>query len=235
MLSKQKIAKWFIACLLFSTQSQAENLWSDFSITALKGSNYQVGDNDRTVLTLEHASGNSWGDSFLFVDRLESDDGFTETYGELTLRYALFNSDDSLLSGVYLAGSTEIGDGFSNYLYGIGLDIAVPHFNYFQANFYLRNNEFARRSEQLTLVYGVPLGPLYFDGFIDIASATTDDFGNAQKRQINFTSQLKYDLAPHFELSNKLFVGIEYVYWNNKFGIDGVDERNVNLLLKWHF
>jgi nucleoside-specific outer membrane channel protein Tsx len=56
--------------LLFSAASHAAN-WSDFSLSYLNGSNYQVGDNDRRILTLEHAAGLTWGNTFTFVDRLE--------------------------------------------------------------------------------------------------------------------------------------------------------------------
>ncbi|MFT5852739.1 MAG: hypothetical protein ACI87J_002718, partial [Colwellia sp.] len=51
----------------------------------------------------------------------------------------------------------------------------------------------------------------------------------------NFTSQLKYNLASILDLDTKLYVGVEYAYWVNKFGIDGVDENNINLLVKYHF
>jgi len=34
---------------------------------------------------------------------------------------------------------------------------------------------------------------------------------------------------------NKLYVGVEYVMWTNKFHVDGVDEENANLLIKAHF
>ena len=52
---------------------------------------------------------------------------------------------------------------------------------------------------------------------------------------MNLTSQLKYNLAEHLNLKTNFFVGFEYVYWQNKFGIDGVDEKNLNLLAKYHF
>jgi len=32
-----------------------------------------------------------------------------------------------------------------------------------------------------------------------------------------------------------LYGGIEYSYWNDKFGIDGVDERNVSALIQMKF
>lgn len=219
------------ACLLLPQFSaNADTLWSDFSLTLLKGDNYQVGDNERTVATFEYASGHNWGDSFFFMDRLESDNGDTETYAEWSPRIKLSNTKLGFVENLYFAGTVEIGDGFTNYLYGVGTDFKIPGFDFFKANAYIRNNDGIDNGSQVTLSWGVPVGPLYYDGFIDYASSTDDT-----ETHMNFTSQLKYDLAPTFNLKTKLFVGIEYVYWNNKFGIDGVDERNVNALVKYHF
>jgi len=108
--------------------------------------------------------------------------------------------------------------------------VKIPGFDFFQANVYHRNNEIGDNNYQTTLVWGLPLGPLYFDGFIDYASSN-DELSTS----FNMTSQLKYDVAPQLGLTSKLYLGVEYVYWNNKFGVQGVDERNVNLLVKYHF
>ena len=35
--------------------------------------------------------------------------------------------------------------------------------------------------------------------------------------------------------SNKFFLGVEYQYWHNKFGIDGVTESVPQLQAKWVF
>ncbi|WP_417682735.1 ion channel protein Tsx [Pseudidiomarina aquimaris] len=226
------LAAAMVAVVGFAPSAQAEMLWQDVSLTYLNGSNYEVGDSDRQVLTFEHAAGHSWGDSFLFVDRLDSDDGFTETYAELSPRLNVINfSDDSFFSGVYVATTWEIGDGFDNYLVGLGTDLRLPGFDFFQLNGYRRSNEFYESNYQLTAAWGLPLGgDFYYDGFLDWSSAST---GHAA--EMNFTSQLKYNLGPALGYSNRFYVGVEYAHWNNKFGIDGVDERNLNLLLKVHF
>lgn len=226
--------------LLFSAASHAAN-WSDFSLSYLNGSNYQVGDNDRQILTLEHAAGLSWGNTFTFVDRLEYDDGTNETYGEIGARYKLKNVHYSFVKTLYLAGQVEMGtrsnpDGtgssFTNYLFGIGSDLTVPGFNFFQLNLYARNNERTDDNYQATFVWSIPLGPLDYGGFLDWASAPDQ----TRSTSFNLTSQLTYDIAPHIGLTDgKLKLGIEYVYWTNKFGLAFADERNVNLLVKYHF
>jgi len=212
------------------TSVNAKTLWSDYSVTYLNGNNYEVGDSDREVVTFEFAAGTTWGDSFMFFDRLKSADGGLETYGEFSPRIKI-KELDGFVKALYVAPSVEIGEGFTNYLYGVGADLAMPGFTYFQANAYFRNNDFGDNSEQLTLVWGLPIGPLWYDGFMDYATSK----GGDSKAQMNLTSQLKYDIAPHIGYDSKFYVGIEYVFWNNKFGIDGVDERNVNLLAKFHF
>ena len=217
-------------CSLLATTVSAKTVWSDFSVTYLNGSNYEVGDSDRQVMTLEHAAGTSWGDSFMFFDHLVSDNDDTETYGEFSPRIRLTKLDNSFLTALYLAPSAELGDGFTNYLFGIGTDLSIPGFNYFKVNAYHRNNEFTDSNYQLTVTWGVPIGPLYYDGFMDWTNSVDNN-----EASMNLTSQLKYDVAKYVGLDSKLFLGVEYVFWNNKFGIDGVDERNVNLLVKYHF
>ncbi len=82
----------------------------------------------------------------------------------------------------------------------------------------------------MTLAWSVPLAGLTYDGFVDYVLSSDD-----KSKSMNMTSQLKYNIGPALNLKSKLFVGIEYVFWQNKFGIDGVDERNANLLVKYHF
>ena len=209
----------------------AETIWSDFSVSLLKGGNYEVGDSDRVVATFEHAAGLSWGDSFLFVDRLESNNGDTETYGEWSPRLKLSNTQIGILEHIYLSGTVEFGEGFTHYLAGVGTNVTISGFDFFKVSIYYRNNDGNQdNGEQITLSWGVPVGPLYYDGFIDFTPSTSD-----AETTMNFTSQLKYDLGSHFSIKNKLYVGIEYAHWDNKFGIDGVNERNVNALIKYHF
>lgn len=215
---------------LMSFFSVAETIWSDASATFLKGSNYEVGDNDRIVFTFEHAAGYSWGDSFLFVDRLHSNNGDRETYAEFSPRWQISDYQNDWLSNVYIATTAEVGEGFTHYLLGIGTNLKIPHFSYFKFNIYHRNNDGGDNGEQVTLSWAVPIAGLTYDGFIDFVPSNDDS-----ATIMNFTSQLKYNLGQHINKKTKLYLGIEYVYWTNKYGIDGVDENNVNLLVKYHF
>ena len=187
-----------------------------------------MGDPKRKILTFEHAAATSWGDSFLFIDHIRSNNDDVQTYGEWSPRLKLKSFDDSVITGIYATGMIEmstfssadnIGSSFTNYLAAVGGDIKVPYFDFFKVNFYYRNNEHKPNNYQTTIVWGLPLGPLYYDGFADITSSNDD-----VEASMNLTSQLKYNIAPHIGLKSKFFVGVEYVYWLNKFSIKDVDE-----------
>ncbi len=222
-----------------SASASAEMLWSSFSLSYLNGSDYEVGDPDRQVVTVEHASGHSWGDNFFFLDRLESDNGNSENYMELSPRLSLSSLTGSNLSfglvkDVLLAGTWESGEGFDNVLAGVGVSLDLPGFKYFNANLYRANNDKSSDDTQLTLTWGLPFAlsdaEFLYDGFIDWTTSESD-----KASEMNFTSQLKWNAGKLIGTSAPVYVGVEYAYWNNKFGIDGVDERNPALLLKWHF
>lgn len=251
-----------VAGVLVSTTAAAEMQWRDSSFTLLHGEDYELDyslstdDSNRDVITFEHVSGHSWGDLFLFVDRLHSRDGSDDTYAEISPRASLgklSGSDwavgpvkDLLLAATLEMGSFDDPDKltrsegrFHNLLTGVGVDLAVPGFTYVQANLYHRNNDYEHNNEQLTVVWGLPfkLGAAEFmyDGFADWTSATED-----QHSSLNVTSQLKLDLGAFWGKPKKLYAGIEYVHWNDKFGVEdgtfGLDtnERNINLILKFH-
>ncbi|WP_288132195.1 outer membrane protein OmpK [Microbulbifer sp.] len=243
--------------------THAEVFWQDNSLTLLHGRDYKVNyslstdDTTRSVVTFEHASGHSWGDLFLFSDYLSSSDDSSELYTEISPRVSLGKLSGNELSlgpvkDVLLAGQVELGNmddpdhltatgpHFTNKLAGVGFDLAVPGFNYFQANVYHRNNDDAADNEQLTLAWALPFSlgsaDFLYDGFMDWASASRDVHPS-----FNVTSQLKWDLGSYWGQPKSLYAGIEYVHWDDKFGIEdgtfGVDsnERNVNLLVKYHF
>ena len=231
--------------ILIAPSVMAEQYWSDTSFSLLKGSSYEVGDEERSVFTLEHASGHSWGSTFLFFDRLrDTNNGGHETYGEVGFDFTLSKFEEGgFFKDVYLAtqvemGVSDSGSGFDNYLYGVGSYLNVPGAKFFKATLYQRSNEGKDSNNQITLVWSFPIsgGAFVYDGFLDRASA----IGNGAV-SLNFTSQLKWDIgkAALGMKPGKLFLGVEYVYWTNKFGIQNTsgfttNERNANLLLKWH-
>ena len=63
----------------------------------------------------------------------------------------------------------------------------MPGFKLFQFNLYYRDNELGEENYQATVVWGLPLGPLYYDGFLDWASARDN-----RASSLNLTSQLNW-------------------------------------------
>ncbi len=250
-ISKLSKSTQLVACFCLltclSTRTEASMEWQDFSLTYLRGHHYEVGDSDRHILTFEHAAGFSWGDSFLFWDHAWFDDGDSDDYGEWSPRlslcktklYCLNNGTGGFIEDLLLSATVEVGDGFVNWLYGGALQLKVPGFSYFNVNVYRRANEDMADNWQTTLTWALPfqLGEQHFlfDGFLDWAS-TSDD----QRSNLNWTSQVKWNVGQLWNLEHPLFLGVEYVYWTNKFGIQDspalrTDESNLNFLFKVHF
>lgn len=231
-----------LACVLgitlASTGVHAQQQWSDFSISYLNGTDYELGDEDRQYFTFEHASGHDWGDTFFFIDREMGENDTDSLYFEFSPRLSLGHLTGKDLSfgpvkDVLIAGTWEGGDGFDNVMAGIGVALDIPGFQYANANLYRVKNENWDDDTMVTLTWGAPfkLGSAEFlyDGFVDW-SASSD----TNNEEINFTSQLKWNAGKLIGTTSPFYVGIEYAHWTNKFGTK-VDERSPSLLLKWHF
>lgn len=229
---------------LIPQTGSAKVIWQDFRLTYLYGENYRLGDSTRQVITVEHAAQTSWGDSFFFLDHMRFEDGTRTNYAEIQPRFSLGKNSQRAyqwgpVKDVLLAGHVEMSSFATNVLYGVGLDLTIPGFRFFQANFYRRANDNVANNWQLTLVWAYPfqIGEQHFlmDGFLDWASSSED-----QRANLNLTPQLKWLVSPTLGIESQLWLGVEYVFWQNKFGIADSqnrrsNERNVNLLIKWHF
>lgn len=245
---------------LACTQASAELLqWQNNSVTFLYGDNFKVDPEKQQTLTFEHASGWSFGDLFFFVDTIHFSDvdagDDTTYYGEFAPRLSfgkLTGADlkagpvtDVLLAATYEFGENDI----KAYLIGPGFDLAIPGFDYFQLNVYRRHLESDAAGDglwQITPVwsYTLPVGNsnLVIDGYIDWVVGNDQDYRN----NLHFNPQIKYDLGKALNLNAKqLYVGIEYDYWKNKYGIEdggpltqfvgSSDQNTASLLVKLHF
>ncbi|ROS05633.1 nucleoside-specific outer membrane channel protein Tsx [Sinobacterium caligoides] len=176
---------------------------------------------------------------------------------------------DVLLAGQLEMGSASNGGKVNNQLLGLGFDFKVPGFDYFQLNTYYRFNgdsayrefnpadySFERRDVknnfQLTPVWGTSfnIGSARFvwDGFADITTDADVDDVAEQKGYVHIQTQLKWDAGKLLmNQEKKLYLGVEYEYWSDKFGVeDGSDsdywaggkndttESNIQLLVKYH-
>jgi len=238
-MKKQLLTAAIIAAA--SAGASAEQFWADNSVSVLHGSDYKVdgpfagditGDTFAlTTYTLEHVSGHSWGGLFYFMDRHVGEDGYTSTYSEFSPKFTLASMDSGIVKGVNLAYTLESSSGgFDNNLFGIGADLNIPGMNFASATVFYANNDSSDNDYQLTLTYGWSSGALNIDGYIDYSTTTDDSEAN-----LHFNPQITYDLAPMLgKAFSKVKVGIEYSYWDNKYGIDGADQNVVSALLKVH-
>ncbi|MGN5534061.1 outer membrane protein OmpK [Acinetobacter sp. Lyrl_1] len=227
-----------------ATFTQAAPIWQDFSLTGLYGENYahpinMVDDLEQTTITAEYAAGLKYGDFFAFADRTNNDLSGNETYFEVAPRLSLGAvSGQKLAFGpikdVLIATTWEGGEGFNNYLYGIGFALDIPYTQYANVNFYKVENDDQEDDYQMTINYAVPfkIGSEEFlaDAFLDWSTAEDD-----HASELNWTSQYKWNVGKHISPDTKLYVGIEHSVWNNKYTIKGLDEHNVSALVKYHF
>ena len=255
--------------LLAGGQANADDLllWQNNSLTYLYGHDFKINPEIQQTITFEHASGWSFGDLFFFTDLTKyntdaqnsSGDGHTY-YGELSPRLSFGKISGTDLSfgpikDVLLAFTYEFGeDDNESYLIGPAVDLAIPGFNYFQLNTYLRTTDGSRPGDnvwQITPVwsYTLPVGDsdILIDGYMDWVVDNDENSRGEYQANLHFNPQIKYDLGKALKWGEKqLYVGIEYDYWKNKYGIkDGgftsdnfvgpTDQNTASLLVKVHF
>jgi len=159
-------------CLLLPTAVIAEEkkllLWQDFSVSGLYGGGFEVDPPDQGTFTLEHASGWSFGDMFMFLDwthfNEDTFDGDDDAwYGEIgprlsfnkifnkNISFSIFQQDIVVFKDVLFAAQWERGedkDATESILLGAGFDfdlsalgfIGLNKLKYFQFNIYARSD-----------------------------------------------------------------------------------------------
>lgn len=252
------------AALMASSHVLAADLlqWQDNSLTYLNGIDFKIDPPKQQTVTFEHASGWSFGDLFIFVDGIKynteatngAGDGHT-FYGEISPRLSFGKISGTDLSfgpikDVLLAATYEFGeDDVDAYLLGPAIDLNLPGFDFFQLNTYYREPDGKRDGSgvwQITPAwsYTIPVGnsDLVIDGFMDWVVDNDDSY----HANLHFNPQVKYDLAKAMGWGKRFYVGVEYDYWSDKYGIDddsylgdeilgGTDQSAISLLLKGHF
>ncbi|WP_121627179.1 outer membrane protein OmpK [Poseidonibacter antarcticus] len=174
----------------------------------------------KTTITFEHLTKDTWGDIFFFVDYTVADDtklyssDKTGLYGEFMPRFSLSNLTNTKLSNsvvkdVFIATQLNAGSGsdFRAELVGLGTDLNVPGFDFFQMNAYYKHVDltissvdYSRDTYQISPVYGTHFGSsgISFQGWMDLS-------GYSYSTQ----NQLLYDVMGN----GKIKVGIEHLYY----------------------
>lgn len=232
--------------------------FSTWDLQGLYGSTFRelgVHDVEKWTVTLENSSAWSWGSSYFFVDYLRSnsaDQNATEIYGEwypsasvsrisgndFSNRYLL---KDLLITMGFNAGTKSTGASPLVFLPGVTFDLKIPYFQFFSLGTYAYidkgrisgvDNGCNSTTYQITPSWSLPfnLGPasFRFDGFIDY-------IGNHGQCAHQVVSQptIKLDLGNFRGKPNKLFVGAEWSYWRNKYGISGLNQTAPQVVLMW--
>ena len=134
--------------------------------------------------------------------------------------------------GVLNVGLLELWE--SNAPYNTFTKVSTPRYNY-------------DMHPMLNVVWAIPLGkdsPLAFEGFANfIAAKGKSETGADTAAETNIDMQLMYDLSAVAGFKPKsLRVGLEYQYWQNKFGNDtngpagkGATARTPMLRAEYHF
>lgn len=238
--------KYIYACIILiltSTGAYAENNWLEWhsnNIQFLHGSHFELNDDKvQTTFTFEHVNGWKYGDNFFYVDYNldESEDINAEFSPRLSIgKISGKDLSNGIFQDVLLSATYEKARRFDTYLYGVGVDFNIPGFSYVQTNWYVRDNPDANgKGFQTTWVWSRPfeLGQykMTFDGYFDYA--------DYEEGVVNFFTQpqLLIDIGHAAGIADegKLFTGVEYRYWNNKFGADGVTEIAPQAMVKWVF
>ena len=234
--------------------------WQDIELQLLHGSGFKEPFNPRSVskttASLQHAAGYSWGSSYAYVDFLKSDaaerhaeEFFAEAYvypslSRLTGRSwsASIVKDVALSAGVNY-GEKNDGANPKALLAGVIFFFDLPSFAFAQmsTHAYFDRGEFKGQPTgcqgdgyQITPAWSLPFqlstAKLTFEGFVDYTSA----HGQCHD-QLLTQPQLRVDVGDFFGMPKKLFAGIEYQYWQNKFGIKGLNDEVPQALLVWKF
>lgn len=251
----------FCAAIVSLPAGAAE--WSDTEVQLLHGSAYREPFNPddvaKSIVTIQHADGQTWGRNFFFIDLLKSnsrDERASEAYAEGYSSVSLSKlTGHSLAWGVVrdINLTTGINYGYKWYphygvnprvfLPGITVDFNLPGFAFFNVDMlaYIDRGRFDGRdngcndeSWQVTPVWNLPFSigraKFSFEGFADFIGA----HGDCHAQQLT-QPQLRWDAGNHFDRPGKFFVGIEQQYWHNKFGIRGLQESLPQVLILWKF
>lgn len=214
--------------------------WSVTNIALLYGDGFKLDDKSQYTITVDHARSWAYGDLFLFIDGFNPGTGDSSEYGEIHPRFSLSkitgnDISNNYLSDVYIATEVELGEAHRAYLYGLGFDLKLKGFNYFNVNVYARDNiRQDGKTWQITPYWQLPFtvgGSRWsFEGFADIAGTEGNSTHN-----IIFQPQLLLDVGALYGQADQIKVGLEYSYWRNKYGVDGVNQGVMQLMAKWSF
>ncbi|MCR8923492.1 DUF5020 family protein [Dasania sp. GY-MA-18] len=231
--------------------------WSDTNVEILQGGSdvydFGTGDFDTTMttITLEHASGWEYGDNYFFVDIYKEntsapDDSttvYSEYYTNLSLSKITGKSFSAgIIKDVALHGGINAGNDFQVLTYGINLNLDLPGFSYAAVSISVYDDVAGAvhradgdKSYIVTPVWGFPFEigntKWMFDGFVDFIG----ERGGSTKSSILAQPHILFDLGHSlFDDAGKLYIGLEYSWWKNKYGLDLPIERHPQFMIQYN-
>lgn len=241
----------FILYVVLSQAAFADLHWQNNSLTLGHGNDFTVNPKDQTTLTIEHASGWGIGDLFMFIDatKYHSNHQNIGFYGELSPRLSYAKLTDrpvqqGPITDYLLATSFEFDkEEVKSFLIGPAIDLNLPSFDYFKLNVFKRFSLNSSKGEviQITPAWSITTefanSDLIFDGYIDWNLQDDDHY----HKNFHFNPQIKYDLSKRLGFGKKkLLLGVEYSYWQNKYGIKDTtyfktNQQVTSIIVKSHF
>jgi nucleoside-specific outer membrane channel protein Tsx len=232
-LSLKRILLLAVCCLTLDVHALT-------SVSAIYGNGYRVVDHQQWRLRFEHVSKYRYGDNFFFFAVQNPTAAGTNIYSEFAPRLSFSKISNKrvglgFIKDTLLAGQLNYnGIGTRVYLYGIGFDLSIPYFKFFQLNFYRRKNPtFSDGTFQITPVWLLPIKlgrfNLTYNGFLDYTGSE-----NHLKTHLLSRSQLLADLGELTgKAKNTLYLGPRFSYWRHKRGISGENDRVLEFMLQW--
>ena len=237
---------WAVSAIILAPVTA--HAWNAFNVQYAYGSNFEFGSPQQEMLTVEWAGGWKYGDHFAFFDLVNFVHDDQTFYGEFSPRLSLSkvtgrDFSAGWIQDVFLAGTFERGEDLANILAGVGFDLAIPGFDFFKLNAYLRENPDLRgprgrrpRAGRHTLIWAPRTGFLPAS-WTDWAGSEGDS-GTAAwaKRNVHAEPQLLLDVG-HLALGRpgRWYAGLELYYWHNRYGISGVNESASQVVMRADF
>lgn len=250
----------FVLFLLVAGSACAQDSFSAWDVQFLYGTSYREPDVQphvpKALITFENAAGWNWGSSYFFVDCLRSfkdeDSNATEVYSEwypsISLRHLAGRAPGSgLIRDISVtpainAGVRSTGPQTLVLLPGVTIDFTVPHFKYLslQALAYIDRSNFNGEdfgahatTFQITPNWSLPFhvggAQLTFDGFFDYIGKH-----GVAEHQFLAQPQLKMDLSAFRHHPGKVYAGVEWQVWRNKYGVLDLNESVIQALVLWN-
>tara|TARA_B100000446_G_scaffold101980_2_gene95497 strand:- start:1915 stop:2700 length:786 start_codon:yes stop_codon:yes gene_type:complete len=215
------------------------------------------GSEDVFIGTLQHASGWKYGDTFAFVDYSQGSDQGHDIYGEIYANFSLSKISGKDVSfgivkdvGILAGYNYGKEGGVRKYLPGVRLALDVPGFSFLNVDTtaYIDDNmggggDRAPTEDDSFMVdinwaYPFSLGDHSFsiEGHIEYIGSRDNEYGGKVSHHVLAQPQIRYDLGKTLMgQSDKLFVGVEFQLWQNKYGDNATDERATQFLGVYRF